>query len=50
VELQERAVNADKGLTIVGKKDREAEAESLQESGSYVEPTQRKNVVKGLFD
>ncbi|KAK6538877.1 hypothetical protein TWF694_010435 [Orbilia ellipsospora] len=48
VELQERAVNADKGPTHVGRKDQEAQ--SQEESGSYVEPTQRKNVVKGLFD
>ncbi|KAF3917830.1 hypothetical protein ABW20_dc0105239 [Dactylellina cionopaga] len=47
VELQERATNADKGITVVGKK-REEEREA--ESGSYVEATQRKNVVKGLFD
>ncbi|KAF3909594.1 hypothetical protein AA313_de0206023 [Arthrobotrys entomopaga] len=49
VELQERAVNADKGVTLSRRED-QVERESLDESGSFVEPTQRKNVVKGLFD
>ncbi|KAK6333291.1 hypothetical protein TWF718_011110 [Orbilia javanica] len=49
VELQERAVNADKGKAVVGK-EKEQRKGRVEESGSYVEATQRKNVVKGLFD
>ncbi|KAK6526966.1 hypothetical protein TWF281_010162 [Arthrobotrys megalospora] len=49
VELQERAVNADKGKAVAEKR-KEQQEERTEESGSYVEPTQRKNVVKGLFD
>ncbi|KAF3207130.1 hypothetical protein TWF679_008480 [Orbilia oligospora] len=49
VELQERAVNADKGKTVVSKEKEQREGRA-EESGSYVEATQRKNVVKGLFD
>ncbi|KAK6349052.1 hypothetical protein TWF730_009812 [Orbilia blumenaviensis] len=49
VELQERAVNADKGKAVARKQGEQRE-ERVEESGSYVEATQRKNVVKGLFD
>ncbi|KAF3907918.1 hypothetical protein ABW21_db0203598 [Orbilia brochopaga] len=43
VELQERAVNADAGKKVVVEKPESAES-------SYVGPTQRRDVVKGLFD
>ncbi|KAF3146647.1 hypothetical protein TWF703_003917 [Orbilia oligospora] len=49
VELQERAVNADKGKAVVPKEKEQREGRA-EESGSYVEATQRKNVVRGLFD
>ncbi|KAK6512270.1 hypothetical protein TWF481_001160 [Arthrobotrys musiformis] len=49
VELQERAVNADKGKGVV-RQERGQKQGRAEESGSYVEATQRKNVVKGLFD
>ncbi|KAK6354829.1 hypothetical protein TWF696_003961 [Orbilia brochopaga] len=45
VELQERAVNAD-----AGRKAAPAAEKQESEEGSYVGPTQRRDVVKGLFD